>query len=148
MASRRGSSRISTGEVKVDGLAELNRALRRMGPEFQKELKGANLDVAQLVAEDARAAARSLGGVAAKTAPSIQAKGYTQSAGVALGGPGYEFAGGAEFGSIRFKQFQPWRGNGSDAGYFVYPSIRADLERIETEYTAAIDALIKRVGLD
>lgn len=133
--------------MQVEGLNELNRALKALGPELQKELKQTNLDVAQLVADDARGIAHSLGGVAAHVAPSIQAKGYTTSAGVGFGGPGYPMAGGAEFGSIRFKQFKPWRGNGADAGYFVYPAIRQDADRITTEYTEAIDDLMRKVGL-
>lgn len=140
-------AKIRTGAVQVSGLNELNRALKQLGPELQKELKETNLEVAQIVADDARGIAVSLGGVAAKTAPSIQAKGYTTSAGVGFGGSGYPFAMGAEFGSYRFKQFKPWRGNGSDAGYFVYPAIRQDADRITSEYTEAIDDLMRKVGL-
>lgn len=139
--------RLRSGTVAVDGLAELNRALRRMGPEFQSQLKETNLSVAEFVAQDAHSAALSLGGVAAKTAPSIEAKGYTTAAAVSFGGAGYPFAGGAEFGAIRYKQFKPWRGNSSDAGYFVYPAIRQDADRIEAEYRDAVDDLIRRVGL-
>lgn len=141
------ASKIRTGDIQVEGLAELNRALKAMGPEFQRELKDTNKKVAEIVADDARAAAYSLGGVAAKTAPSIKAKGYTASAGVSIGGAGYPFAGGAEFGSYKYKQFQPWRGNSTDAGYFLYPAIRHDVDRIETEYRDALDDLIKKVGL-
>lgn len=140
-------TKVRTGDIQVEGLVELNRALRELGPEFQRELKGANLQVAELVAADARAAAHSLGGVAAKTAGSIKAKGYTTSAGVALGGTGYEFALGAEFGSYKFHQFKPWRGSSSDAGYFLYPAIRHDGDRIETEYRAALDHLLRKVKL-
>ena len=56
-------------------------------------------------------------------------------------------AGGAEFGSYRYHQFKPWRGSSSDAGYFLYPSIRDDAGRIEEEYRDAVDDLIKRAGL-
>jgi hypothetical protein len=142
------TQRIRSGDIQVEGLAELSRALRKLeGAEWSKELRDANKSVADLVAKDARAAAYSLGGVAAHVAPSIGARASQQSAGVAFGGARYPMAGGAEFGSNRFKQFKPWRGNGSDAGYFVYPAIRQDLDRIETEYTRAIDALAKRAGL-
>jgi len=141
------ASRVRTGDIRVEGLAELNRALKALGPGAQMELKDANQKVSELVAADARAAAYSLGGVAAKTAPSIQAKKYTTSAAVGIGGPAYPFAGGAEFGAFKYHQFKPWRGNHSDAGYFLYPAIRQDLDRIETEYRDAIDALIKKVGL-
>lgn len=41
---------------------------------------------------------------------------------VAYGGRAYDF--GAEFGSYQYKQFETWRGNQDDAGYFFWPSIR------------------------
>jgi hypothetical protein len=133
--------------VRVHGLTELNKTLREMGPEFQKELTQTNKSVAGFVADDAKAAAYSLGGVAAKVAPTVKAAGGTTWAGVSFGGSAYPFAGGAEFGSLRYKQFRPWRGNGSDAGYFLYPSIRRDADRITTEYTEALDRLLDRNGL-
>jgi len=142
-----GRIRSSDQGVRVHGLNELNRALREMGPEFQKELKETNRSVAGFVAEDARAAAYSLGGVAAKVAPTVKAAGGTTWAGVSMGGSAYPMAGGAEFGSLAFKQFKPWRGNGSDAGYFLYPAIRQDVDRIESEYSKALDRLLKKNGL-
>lgn len=140
-------ARIRSGDVQVRGLAELNRTLRALGPDVQKELKETNRSVAEFVADDAKGAAHSLGGVAAKVAPSIKAKAGNTSAGVSFGGAAYPMAGGAEFGSIKYKQFKPWRGNGSDAGYFLYPAIRRDAERITTEYTHALDRLMRRHGL-
>ena len=136
--------RIRTGDVKVDGLRELNKALKAIGPEAQKDLKDASRKVASFVAADAAAAARTIGGVAAHVAPSIRPVGGVNGAGVSMGGPAYPMAGGAEFGSIRYKQFQPWRGNSSDAGYFLYPAIRDDLDRIVTEFTDAVDDIIQR----
>jgi len=138
------SQKIRSGTVKVDGLAELNRALRAIGPEAQKELREASKKVAGFVAKDAASAASSIGGVAAKTAPSIKPVGGVGGAGVAFGGSAYPFAGGAEFGSIRFKQFKPWRGSDSNAGYFVYPSIRRDADRIVTEFSDAVEQVISR----
>lgn len=146
MASR-SSSRIRTGTIQVEGLVELNRALKQLGPTFPKELRKANKTVADLVAQDAKAAAHSIGGVAAHVAPSIKASAGAQFAAVSLGGTAYPMAGGAEFGSYRYKQFKPWRGNGSDAGYFVYPAIRRDADRIETEYGHALTELLDRTGL-
>lgn len=138
----------ATGQgVRVVGLNDLNRALRELGPDLQRELKRTNLDVAQIVADDARSAALQLGGVAAHVAPSIRASARNTAAGVSFGGAGYPMAAGAEFGAYRFKQFQPWRGNDENAGYFVYPAIRQDADRIETEYGAAIDKLLDRNGL-
>lgn len=138
------SQKIRSGTVKIDGLRELNKALKAIGPEAQKELKEASKQVATFVAADAKAAAYSLGGVAGHVAPSIAAVGGVNGAGVAFGGAAYPMAMGAEFGAYQFKQFKPWRGNGSGAGYFVYPSIRQDADRIVTEFTDAVDRIIDK----
>jgi hypothetical protein len=136
------------GAIRVEGLRELNKSLRAIGPEARAELKAASSRVSGFVASDAHSAAAALGGVAAKTAPSLKPRASVSgSAGVALGGSAYPFGGGAEFGSDRYKQFKPWRGNGPGAGYFLYPSIRKDAQRITTEYTQALEDLIKKVGL-
>lgn len=137
----------SSDAIHVEGLTELNRSLKAMDSNLPKQLRAANKDVATEVAHGAQSAAYALGGVAAKTAPSIKASAGVTSAGVALGGPDYPFAGGAEFGSARYPQFKPWRGNGSDAGYFVYPTIRDKVDDIQRTYEEAVDDLIKRVGL-
>lgn len=133
--------------VKVTGLAELNKALKALGPEVQKELKAANFEVGSMVAGDAQSIALGLGGVAAKVAPSIKATKTASGAAVSFGGAAYPFAGGAEFGSLRYKQFQPWRGNGSDAGYFLYPAIRQDVDQIEATYVQRIDEILSKNGL-
>lgn len=133
--------------VKVTGLAELNKTLKALGPEVQAELKAANFEVGSMVADDARSIALGLGGVAAKVAPSIKATKTAAGAAVSFGGAAYPFAGGAEFGSYRYKQFSPWRGSGSDAGYFLYPAIRQDVDEIEATYVERIDAILNKNGL-
>lgn len=144
-------SRVRTGTVNVEGLRELNKSLKEMGPEFPREMRLANKEIATSVLEAARSRAFSLGGVAAKTAPTLRVSAGTTSAGVALGGTRAPYAAGAEFGGGRTpttRQFKPWRGKGSDAGYFLYPTIRDNAEEIEAQYREALDDLIARVGLD
>lgn len=152
---------MKAGAVRVEGLRELNKALKDIGPEARAELKSAAQKVANLVAADAKAAASSLGGVAAKVAPSISPRaGIGGTAGVAFGGARFPMAGGAEFGAghdrmrnrksgqyVGYNQFPQWRGNGSGAGYFLYPTIRRDADRIITEFTTALDEVVKKVGL-
>lgn len=155
------STKIRTGTIEVEGLAELNKRLRTLGPDLQKELVKTNRSVAGFVAADAQAAASALGGVAAHVAPSIKAVGGARSAGVAFGGARYPMAPGAEFGAgqgmqrrrssgsyLGFNQFDHWTGNGPDAGYFIYPSIRRDSDRIETAYGQALDALLNKAFPD
>lgn len=155
------SNRIKTGLIQIDGLAELNRTLREdFGKGFQVELRQANKAAAELAADGARARAYSLGGVAGHVAPSIKLSAGTATAGVSFGGPGFPMAGGAEFGALQneirgrrtgpyvgYRQFEPWRGNQMDAGYFVYPTIRASADEIEAQYRDALDRLLTRAGL-
>jgi hypothetical protein len=140
-------TRIRSGAVQVEGLRELSRALKALDATLPRELRAANKAAAEVVASRARARALGLGSVAAKTAPSINASAGAQSAGVGFGGPAYPFGGGAEFGSLRYRQFQPWTGNGPDAGYFVYPTIRDDDAEWFGEYEEAIEGLLRKAGL-
>lgn len=142
------AQRIKSGAIEVHGLAKLNRALREMDSDAPKALRETNKKMAEKVKTGAVGRAYGLGGVAAHVAPSLRATAGVKSAGVAGGGASYPMFGGAEFGSIRYKQFQPWRGSGSDAGYFLYPTIRDMALSITTEYEAALDDLIRKAGLD
>lgn len=137
----------SSDSIHVEGLRELSRSLREMDKALPRELREAGKDVAKTVAGAAQSRAVGLGGVAAKSAPSIKPSAGITSAGVAFGGPAYPFAGGAEFGSFKYPQFKPWRGAGSDAGYFVYPAIRDKSDEIQATYEDKVNALIKRVNL-
>ena len=142
--AKRDGGRARTGAVKVEGLRELNRALRQLGPDARAGLKEASRKASELVAADAKAAAYTIGGVAAHVAPSIKSRAAAAgSASVAIGGARFPMAGGAEFGSLKFMLFKPWRGNGATAGYFLYPTIRQDADRIATEYTEALDKIVE-----
>lgn len=136
--------------VEVVGLRDFQRALRRVDQDLPKQLRVVNLRMAEMVANDARARASALGGIAAKSAPSIKAMAQQRSAAVRIGGRRYPFALGAEFGSIQFKQFKAWRGNqhsfkgvafvNHTTGYFLYPAIRANHQKIlDTYLDAAAD---------
>lgn len=138
------AQRIKSGDIRVEGLTEAVRALRQIGPDAAKESRAASLEVATFVANDARARAYSLGSTAAHVAPTIRPAAGVSSAGVGFGGAANPEAGGAEFGSVRFKQFKPWRGSGPEAGYFVYPTIRADADKVVETYEKRWDAIIKK----
>lgn len=47
-----------------------------------------------------------------------------------------------------WNQFQPWRGNGANAGYALYPAIRANGERIVDTYGDAIEKITKKAFPD
>jgi hypothetical protein len=133
--------------VNVEGLAELRRALRAVSDSAPRELSAAGKEIAEFVASDARSAASGLGGVAAKVAPSISARASAGGGAIGLGGSSYPMALGAEFGGRgrpTTQQFKPHLGR---TGYFVYPTIRRDAERIESEYADKLDDLMRKYDL-
>lgn len=130
--------------VKVEGLTELRKALKAVDAGLPKELGQVHRKLGDMVVTEAQARARGLGGVAAKSAPSLRAASQAARAQITLGGARAPYALGAEFGSGRYKQFKPWRGSDADAGYFLYPTIRANRDRITEEYERMLDELLNR----
>ena len=142
---------------QVEGL---NRTLRALPREATAKLRDASQAIAAKVASDAAAAARSQGGIAAIVAPTIRAgrdrvplvrmgnssplptsgngwtrgrSGKRQTIGDVIWGA--EFGGGAR---PTTRQFKPWLGNDTGAGYFLWPTVRGDREFIENAYGDAI----------
>lgn len=128
---------------KVHGLAELQRELRNVDKTLPRQLRVVNLKAAEIVATEARGRASGLGGAIGKAAPSIKAMAQQRSAAVRIGGAKYPFALGGEFGSIRFRQFQAWRGSGAEAGYALYPAKRAKTPQIMDMYLRMIDEIAR-----
>lgn len=139
---------------QVEGL---NRALRSLPKAASSKLRDASQVIAGKVATDASGAARSQGGVAGLVAGSIRSgrdrvplvrmgsaarlpgdrKGQRQTVGDVIWGA--EFGGGAR---PTTRQFKPWRGNSTGAGYFLWPTVRGDREFIEQAYGDAILAAV------
>ena len=132
---------MQTGFIGVEGLRELSRDLRNVG--HPRLLSRAHRELSRRVALEARRAALAQGGVAAKSAPAIRWVGGATRAGVRLDASGrYPFAFGAEFGSVRYPQFKPWRGSSSGAGYFLYPTIRRELPKAADDYLDTLEAVL------
>lgn len=149
--------------VAVQGLDELRRELRRLDDEtIINELKDTNQAVARDVVGWAQQRAGSLGPMERRAAASMTASRAQKGAQVRLGGARAPFAAGAEFGAYRgrqrvlaggrtvtgWNQFNPWRGNGADAGYFLYPAIRAHTAELVETYAEAIDRIVAKAFPD
>lgn len=120
--------------VRLVGWSDFVRDLRRAQPELVKELRRANRDIANEVRDESRDAARSESRQYAKAATGIQSRAFPDKAQIALNPNRFPWIFGAEFGSIQYKQFPAWRGNDSDAGYAVFPTIRDMSEEIADTY--------------
>lgn len=146
-------ARLKSKTVAVEGLDELRKELRRLDdPGLIDGLKDANFEVAELVTRAAQAGASTR--LERAAARSLKPSRQAARAQVTGGGAAAPFFGGAEFGAARgqtrqrasgtykgFDQFQPWRGNGMAAGYFLYPAIRDKTPEIVELYGDAMDKL-------
>ena len=62
------------------------------------------------------------------------------------GGTTQQLWGGYEFGSNKFKQFPVWSGRGlrgGSAGYFIYPTLRAEQPHLIAEWQDAFTKILK-----
>jgi len=121
-------------KIRVDGLKDLRRELRAVDVAFPKELRLRTKKIADGVAAGTAASFASRGGVAPKVAASVKALAQQTGAQIKIGGPRFPYALGAEFGSVQYKQFPPWKGSGPGAGYSLYETIRDRRQQIIDEY--------------
>jgi len=139
-----------TAAVRVDGLNQLLRDVRRVERDLPKVMRQQMLPISQTVLTTARMRARSLGGVQAHAVRRGLRAGATQNtAWIKLVASREPTILGAEFGGGRrrtTRQFPPWRGSGGGAGYFVYPTIRRMSGDITDQLEDAIDTLIRQAG--
>lgn len=134
--------------VRIEGLRAFVKAIKAADPEWAKEIKVANRDIAKAIAGDTKASFRSRSGVAPKVAKSVRVLAQQAGAAIKIGGDAYPYALGSEFGSSRFRQFPAWRGSGSRAGYSLYPSIRSNRSEIEQRYERLIADVAARAFPD
>jgi len=128
--------------VKVVGLNEFRRELKRLEDDLTPELKAVNFELAQRVTSWAQTKAAAVSPQAAKAArDALKASRTAARAQVIIGNNKTPWALGAEFGAQRWKQFPAWRGNDKGAGYFLWPSIRDHREEIMDLYMEALDKL-------
>lgn len=146
-------------KIIVEGVAPVRKAIKELGdPTVTREFKAAGKHITDdIVIPGARSKAAGLGAMYARAATTLRAANVAQGAAVRYGA-GVPWAMGAEFGAAQgqarntqrgtvhgWNQFRPWRGSGSDAGYFVWPTIHERDVLIVAAYAAAIDQLGDRL---
>lgn len=147
--------------IRVVGLDQFARDLRRVDKDAAKELARAYRLIARDVRERARAKARQQSKAYKEAASGIQSKASARDAKIRITGRRYPFIFGHEFGAyqnldrtIRYgdkgirtvkgwNQFPPWRGNryvnASNTGYAVFPTIRERTPFLVDEVERAMD---------
>ena len=135
--------------IKVEGLNEFRRELKKLEENLTPELKQINYELATQVTSWAQTKAAAVSPQASKAAKEgLKASKTAARAQVILGNNKTPYALGAEFGALQWKQFQRWRGNDTGAGYFLWPSIRDHREEITKIYGDALDKLARRAFPD
>ena len=138
----------------IEGLSQFTRALARAGQDGMKqEVKTANFNAADKLADAAKAKAGGLTRQQRSAAQSLRATKTQNYAAVRLGSARKPYALGAEFGAVKRTQngriargFRPWRGNqfqswNGGPGYFLHPTIREKGPELIREYEQVIDRL-------
>lgn len=141
-------------EFRVLGLnafKQIRKDLKEIDDKAPRELGKVNRQVAKFVVGEARGKAQSLGGVFKKSAPAVTASGGSSAVAVFLSKANRPYAFGAEFGSKKFKQFKPWRGNqhvdafAAGPGYFLFPAIRENESEIVDMWKELADDLLATI---
>jgi hypothetical protein len=120
--------------VKVEGLRELQRELRRLEEtELRKELRGINKDAARIVADEGKARAPSrTGRLAASITPKGEQRGAVVQAGSASRVP---YAGPIHFG---------WAARNIEPNPFLYDALSDRWSEVYNSYQKALDDLVDR----
>ena len=139
--------------IKVQGLKQFRRELKALEDNelYVKQLKEVHNRIAKIVLEEARAQASTA--LERKAAGGLTAGKTVGGAVIHMGGAKYPFAGGAEFGAIKYPQFKPWRGNQytvtwtddqiGNAGYFVFPAIAKKRDQVIEIYMDEIERIAR-----
>ena len=147
---------VASMAVQVEGLRELVKGLKGGEERLDLELRKRLRTLAKDVAGDAKRIAAGLQPrPPAKVISSIRGSAQATSAQVKLGAEANPYALGWEFGAMHnqprqtrrgmvegWNQFPAWRGSGSEAGYFLWPAVRENRAKLETDLMDAIDEIV------
>ena len=130
--------------VSIDGYAQLRRDLLKLSGDTDAMLKALNVSIADDIIKSAQVLSARTGRQQMRAAKYIKAYRSARAGGVNLRQTkAVPFAMGAEFGAKR-PQFKPWRGNGQNAGYFLWPAIRA--ANVMQAYSDGLADLVEKLA--
>lgn len=131
--------------VRIEGLTEFRKELRKVaGKDGLAALKAVNVKVAEMIVDRTKP---KMSKRSTRSAASLKAAKTGNAAFVRGGGKTAPMFGGVEFGAYRnqprrvargvvkgWNQFDMWRGNASNAGYFLYDTVRSSSEEVVQMY--------------
>lgn len=139
---------MASPKVKVEGLRELRRELRRLARDdtWKADLRNAGMQAATVVATDARGSA--LGAtnprMGTRAANTIRPLASQRNARVAAGSNAVPWTMGHIWGSRQYPQFPPVK----KGGYHLYPAIQRNADKTLEIYGKAIETLTRRAFPD
>lgn len=132
-------------KIAVEGLAEVNRALRKLDKEAPKGLRLAGNEAASLLIDRTRPLIPRVSGRAAK---SLAARSTRTSSRVAMGGPRAPYTPWLDFGGEGRRRGRPPARPFLKEGRYLYPTLRRVRPEIERTLDAALSQVIRDAGLD
>ena len=148
---RRRSRRLASVEIRVEGLADLRRALTRIGDlDTRNDLRDGLKKAADIVAREAKSRVPSRSG---RTAESVRAVAGGNRAFVVGGKKAVPHYGWLDFGSRtprvgNARSVGPWTGSGQGPrkGRFIYPALDAKERQVVDAVADAVQAATRRAG--
>lgn len=128
--------------VVVDGLRDLNRALKAADDEAVKAMKAVLKEIAEGVASDARSRVPRRTG---KAAASYKPRGGVKGAAVAFGGARAPYAPWLDFGGAVGRK-RGVRRPVVQGGRYLYPAIGDNMEDVQEKVAKAISDITSRYG--
>jgi hypothetical protein len=145
---------LRSDKVRVEGLREVQKALRNADKELAKLLGQRQKKIAADIIDKTESAANTRGGATGKAARAgaYRAVSDQRAAKVQLLGDRFPYALGGEFGAKQYPQFERWRGNqftdplGQNVGYALFPTLRKNRDHIINQYDDLLDDLLHRLA--
>jgi HK97 gp10 family phage protein len=139
---------MADARVEVHGLKDFRRELKRLGPEFPKELRQANFEAAEVVARKARRNApqgpHEGGGRVQPLVSSIRALANQLRGQVAIGGARSPHAPVLEFGGRIPRRGGTGAVTRVRAQPFLYAAVASERDEVVEVYGEAIDRVMRR----
>ena len=144
-----GAKRTITVTIRIPGVKEIVRAYKELPEDASKEMREASLKIANVVAVDIRAAART-NPQSALMVPTIRAVKdrvpVIQAGGTRRVGrnrvPAYKVLFGSEFGATTLKQYRAFQ----SGGYWFFETVEENRDYIAAKYLAAADWVFMKWG--
>lgn len=131
-------------KIKVEGLAEFSRALKKLDADLPKMVRLANNTAADLLISRVRPLIPSRTG---KARASLKAQSTRTSARISVGGPKASYYPWLDFGGATGRQKSVVRPFYKE-GRYIYPTLRKYGDEIAQEQYTALAEIAKKAGLD